>query len=117
MKSRRIMHSVIAVLALTLGSVTAFAHNGVEHVMGTITAIADTSVTIETVKHTSVKVLIDASTTFTNNDAQATQKDLKVGQRVVVNAKPNSDKKLVAVSVKWGANSTARGDHADHSQK
>ncbi|MGI8742296.1 MAG: DUF5666 domain-containing protein [Bryobacteraceae bacterium] len=114
MKSRRIMYSVIAVLALMLGPVTAFAHNGVEHVMGTITAITDTSVTVETVKHTSVTVLIDGSTTFTNNDMQALQKDLKVGQRVVVNAKPNSDKKLVAVSVRWGANATAHGDHAEH---
>ena len=114
MKDRRITQSIIAVLALMLGSITAFGHNGVEHVMGTVTAITDTSVTIETVKHTSVTVLIDGSTTFTNNDAQATQKDLKVGQRVVVNAKPNSDKKLVAVSVKWGAKSATHGDHAAH---
>lgn len=117
MKSTRMMQSVIAVLALTLGSITAFAHNGVEHVMGTISAITDTSVTVDTVKHDSVTVLIDGSTTFTNNDAQATLKDLKVGQRVVVNAKSNPDKKLVAVSVKWGANSTAHGDHAEHSKK
>ena len=114
MKDRRITQSIIAVLALMLGSITAFGHNGVEHVMGTVTAITDTSVTIETVKHTSVTVLIDGSTTFTNNDAQATQKDLKVGQRVVVNAKPNSGKQLVAVSVKWGANSAAHAGHAEH---
>ncbi len=117
MKSRRIMQSVIAVLVLMLGSVTAFAHNGIEHVMGTITAITDTSVTVDTVKHDSVTVQIDPSTTFTNNDAQATLKDLKVGQRVIVNAKPNADKTLVAVSVKWGANSTAHGDHVEHSKK
>ena len=114
MKSRRTRHSAIAALALMLGPATAFAHNGVEHVMGTITAITDTSVTVDTVKHASVTVIIDGSTTFTNNDAQATEKDLKVGQRVVINAKPNSGKKLVAVSVKWGANSTAHADHAEH---
>jgi len=97
-----------------LGPAIAFAHNGVEHVMGTVTAVTDTSVTMETTKHTSVTVLLDPSTTFSNNDAPASRKDLKVGQRVVVNAKENADKKLVGVSVKWGANSTAHGDHMEH---
>jgi Domain of unknown function (DUF5666) len=114
MNSRRSIHSVIAILALMLGSVIAFAHNGVEHVMGTVTAVTDTSITVDTTKHTSVTVLLNPSTTFSNNDAQASLKDLKVGQRVVINAKENADKKLVGMSVKWGANSTAHGDHGDH---
>ena len=114
MNSKRSIHSVFAVFALMLGSAIAFAHNGVEHVMGTVTAVTDTSITVDTVKHTSVTVLIDPATTFSNNDAQASQKDLKVGDRVVINAKPNADKKLVGVSVRWGANSTAHGDHAEH---
>ncbi len=105
--NRKSMHSVLAILALTLGSAIVFAHNGVEHVMGTVTAVTDTSITVDTVKHTSVTVLIDSATTFSNNDAQASQKDVKVGQRIVINARPNADKKLVGVSVKWGANSTA----------
>ena len=114
MNSKRNIHSVIAILALMLGSAIAFAHNGVEHVMGTVTAVTDTSITVDTVKHISVTVLLDPSTTFSNNDAQASLKDLKVGQRVVINAKENADKKLVGVSVKWGANATAHGDHAEH---
>jgi hypothetical protein len=81
--------------------------------MGTITAITDISITVDTVKHTSVTVLIDSATTFSNNDAQASRKDLKIGQRVVVNAKLNSDKRLLGVSVKWGANSTAHGEHTE----
>jgi uncharacterized protein DUF5666 len=105
------MHSVLAILAFTLGSAIAFAHNGIEHVMGTVTVVTDTSVTVDTVKHTSVTVLIDPTTTFSNNDAQATRKDLKVGQRVVINAKENADKKLVGVSVKWGASAATHGEH------
>lgn len=108
------MHSVLAILALMLGSAIAFAHNGVEHVMGTVTAVTDTSITVDTVKHTSVTVLIDSTTTFSNNDAQASRHDLKVGQRVVINAKPNAEKQLVGVSVKWGATSAAHDDHAEH---
>lgn len=110
----RKIHSVLAILALMLGSAIAFAHNGVEHVMGTITAITDTSITVETVKHTSVSVLVDPATTFTNNEASAARKDLKVGQRIAINAKPNAAKKLVAVSVKWGAPAAANGDQAGH---
>ncbi len=112
MTSRWILQKVAAVLALMAMAVTAFAHNGVEHVMGTITAVTDTSITVSTVKHTSVTVALDPSTTFSNNNAQAGQKDLKVGQRVVINAKPGSDHKLSAVSVRWGANSSAHADHA-----
>src|SRR5258707_513632 len=114
MNGKRSIHSVIAVLALTLGSAIAFAHNGIEHVMGTVTAVTDTSITVDTIKHTSVTVLLDPSTTFSNNDAPSSLKDLKVGQRVVINAKENADKKLVGVSVKWGANATAHGDHPEH---
>ncbi len=114
MNGKRSIHSVIAIFALMLGSAIAFAHNGIEHVMGTVTAVTDTSITVDTVKHTPVTVLIDASTTFSNNDAQASLKDLKVGQRVVINAKENAEKKLVGVSVKWGANSSSHSDHPDH---
>lgn len=114
MNNKRSLYSVFAVLALVLGSATAFAHNGVEHVMGTITAVTDTSLTVETPKHTSVTVLLDSATTFTNDDAQASRKDLKVGDRVVVNAKENAAKKLVGVSVKWGAKSTTTADHSAH---
>src|SRR5216684_5146154 len=109
MNSKRSIRSVIALLALMLGPAIAFAHNGVEHVMGTVTAVTDTSVTVDTVKHTSVTVLLDPSTTFSNNDAPSSLKDLKVGQHVVINAKENADKKLVGLSVKWGANAAAHG--------
>jgi hypothetical protein len=55
---------------------------------------------LKTVKNVSVAVLLDRSTTFSNNDAKTSLKALKVGQRVVVNAKDNAQDKLVAVSVR-----------------
>jgi len=108
MNTRR-MHSAIAILALIIGAAAAYAHNGVEHVMGTITAITDSSITVDTVKHTAVTVLIDPTTKFTKNDTQSSRNDVKVGDRVVIDAKENSDKKLVGVTVKLG--STAHTDH------
>lgn len=112
MKNKRKMLSMIAALALMLGSAVAFAHGGMEHVMGTVTALTDSSITVDTMKHTSVTVLIDATTKFTKNDAQASRKDIKVGDRVVIEAKENSDKKLIGVTVKLG--SMANMDHGDH---
>ena len=114
MNSRISLPPVVMVLALVLGATFALAHNGVEHVMGTVSAITPTSITVTTVKQTSVTVLLDASSKFSHNDAEASWKDIKVGDRVVVNAKPNADKTLVAISVKWGANSSSHTDHPDH---
>lgn len=111
MNTRRRMRSITAALALILGSAVAYAHNGVEHVMGTVTALTDSTITVDTVKHTSVTVLIDSTTKFAKNDAQASRKDLKVGDRVAIDAKENSDKKLVGVRVKLGSMAADHGDH------
>ena len=113
MKNRR-MQALTAVLALILGSAIAYAHNGVEHVMGTVTAINGSSVTVETLKHTSVTVLLDASTKYTKNDAKITRQEVKIGDRVAIDAKENSDKKLVGLAVKLG--SAGHTDHSDHKQ-
>jgi hypothetical protein len=107
------MKRLTIVLALGFTSTLAFAHNGVEHVMGTLSAKSDSSVTVETVKHTKVTVLLDKATTFNFNDKSASLNDLKLGERVVVNAKEGADEKLHGVSIRWGANSTAANDHGD----
>jgi type 1 fimbria pilin len=113
MKTRRTIFATI-LLALTLGLATGFAHNGVEHVMGTVTAVTANAITVETVKHESVTVQIDATTKFANNGADGSLKDVKTGLRVVIDAKPNADKKLLGVTVKLGSSATA--EHAEHSK-
>lgn len=105
MNSKKSIYPAIALFALLLGSLSTFAHNGMEHVMGTVAAVTDNSITVDTVKHTKVTVLLDPSTKFIHSSAQASLQDLKVGDRVVVEAKPNRDKKLVAAEVKWGPGS------------
>jgi hypothetical protein len=112
MNTTRRMHSMIASFALILGSAVAYAHNGVEHVMGTVTAVTESSITVDTVKHTSVTVSLGPTTKFSRNGAPVSRKDLKVGDRVAIDAKENSDKKLVGVTVKLG--SMANMDHGDH---
>jgi hypothetical protein len=99
--------------ALMIGSVTAFAHNGIEHVLGTETAVSSTSITVETLKHTSVTVMVDGKTIFTHKDEKALPKDLKAGERVAINAKETAAKTSVALTVKWGAASASASNHEE----
>ena len=114
MNRKKSIRTLVAMAALMMASAIAFAHNGIEHVMGTVTAVTDTSITVDTVKHTAVTVMVAPSTTFSHKGAKASIKDLKVGDRVVINAKEGADKKLQGVSVKWGAASSTATTHAGH---
>jgi Cu/Ag efflux protein CusF len=116
MHHKNIVRFTLAAVALLIGSTPVFAHAGMEHVMGTVAAVTDSSITVDTVQHKQITVLLDPSTKFTCSNAQASLKDLKVGDRVVIHAKPNADKKLVGVTVQWGANASAHSDHADTKQ-
>ena len=107
------VHTLIAMAALTMGSALAFAHNGIEHIMGTVTAVTGKSISVETVQHSSVTVMVDPSTTFTHKGVKASLKDLKAGERVAINAKEGADKKLQGIAVKWGADSSAPAGHGD----
>ena len=104
----------VAIAAFMFTSVIGVAHNGIEHVMGTVTAVTDKSITVDTVKHTAVTVTVDANTTFSHKETKASLKDVKIGERVVINAKEGADKKLLGISVKWGASSGTTTSHADH---
>jgi hypothetical protein len=50
-------------------------------------------VVVETVKHTRVTVFLDPATTFSWNDKSASLNDLKLGERVVVNANQDEHEK------------------------
>ena len=108
MTRRKNVRAFFAMATLMIGSTLAFAHNGVEHVMGTVTALSDASITVDTTKHKTITVKVDSATTFTNKASRATVKELKVGDRVVIDAKEIADEKLQAVSVKWGASSAKK---------
>ncbi len=104
--------TLVTTFILLLTVTAAFAHNGVEHVLGTIKVLTETSITVETPKHTSVTVEVSAATKYANAKGVATARDMKVGDRVAIDAKEGTDNKLSALSVKIGAGATA--EHADH---
>jgi hypothetical protein len=81
-----------------------FAHNGMEHVMGKVKAMTANSITVETAAQDpkTITVALVSSTRFVKGGADATLKDLKVGDRVMVEAKENSPDKLEAVTVNFG---------------
>lgn len=97
--------TLVAVLSLVLASATmVLAHNGMEHVMGTVSAMTNNSVTVQTVGKDakSVTVAIVPATKFAKSGAAATIKDLKVGDRVMIEAKDNAQDVLEADTVTFG---------------
>ena len=98
------MKRTIVVVALLFAlSLIAFAHGKEKHVMGTVTNISDTAITVETTAKQSVTVAVNDKTKFEKSGAVATLKDLKVGDRVVIHADLSGDK-LIASGVRFGAN-------------
>src|SRR6266567_7353259 len=91
-------------LCVPLLAVVTSAHNGMEHVMGTVKTVSANSVTVETTAQDpkTVTVALLQTTKFVKSGADASLKDLKVGDRVMIEAKENSSDKLEAVSVTFG---------------
>jgi len=83
MMKRRIL--IIGLLVICT-SVLLHAHGGMIHVMGTVTGMTDSSVTVETADKKTVEVQLTDATTFLNGSNAANRKDLKVGDRVVIHA-------------------------------
>ena len=97
------MKRTLAVVALLFAvSIIALAHGKEKHVMGTVTGISDSSITVETTAKKSVTVDVSDKTKFEKSGVAATVKDLKVGDKVVIHADV-SGTRLVANEVHFGA--------------
>lgn len=96
------MKRTVAVVSLLFAlSLMVLAHGKEKHLMGTVTSISDTSITVETTAKKSVTVDVTDKTKFEKSSAAATQKDLKIGDKVVIHAAVSGDK-LVANEVHFG---------------
>lgn len=82
----------------------AFAHGDMQHIMGTVTQVSADSITIKTTKGALVTVALVTDTQFMKDKAEVKIADVKVGERVVIEAKKNSKDatKLVAHMVTSG---------------
>ena len=96
------MKRIVAVVTLLFAlSLMAIAHGNEKHVMGTVTSISDSSITVESTAKKSVNVDVNDKAKFEKSGAPATLKDLKVGDKVVIHADV-SGTKLVANEVHFG---------------
>jgi Domain of unknown function (DUF5666) len=83
--------TLVAALLLMSTSALLRAHGGMIHVMGTVTGLTDTSVTVETTEKKTVEVFLTTATTFLNGSTPSSRKELKVGDRVVIHAVKEKD--------------------------
>ena len=105
---------IAAVLfCIALVSVAVSPHGNEQHVMGKVTAISPNSITVHTTAKPpkDVTVIVVSGTMFMKSGAMATFQDLKVGDRVVIHAKPNADKKLEASNVDFGKPPAGSAQH------
>jgi hypothetical protein len=93
---------VLILLVSLVFTGTLFAHGNEKHVMGVVQSIGADFVTVETATHQSQTVKITAQTKFVKSGAPSSLSDLKVGDKVVIHAKPSGNK-LEATEVKFGA--------------
>jgi hypothetical protein len=98
--------ALLAVLALALLPTIVSAHGGEEHVIGMVTKVSDTSVTVKTTAGKIVEVGFDAKTTYARAKMPTQKADVKVGDRIVIHA-VEVNEKLVAHTVELGAATTA----------
>ena len=101
----------LLMLLLTLGLVAgaAYAHEGMQHVMGIVTVITDTSVTVKATNGTTKTVVLTAKTKYSKGNSPVNMKEIKVGDQIVVHA-ARKNGQLTASEVKLGATKSMKGD-------
>jgi hypothetical protein len=105
----KILGSVgILALAVISGALASYAHGNEKHVIGTVTAITDAQITVETQTNQTQVVKIAPDTSFVKSGAPSSLKELKVGDRVVIHAKPVGND-LIAHEVRFGKTPTGGG--------
>ena len=94
---KQLLSVIAVVLALSAG---AFAHNGNDHVRGTVTAVSAQSVTVQLADKSSKTLSISAKTEFDNAGKPGHLADVKVGDRVVIDVPEHGTNALL---IKVGA--------------
>jgi len=92
---------LVTLFTLALMVSSAYAHNGMEHIMGTVASITDSSITVTTTDGKTQTVTATADTKYSKMDAAIALKDIKVGDHVVIHA-TKKDNKMIAATVQVG---------------
>ena len=98
-------------LLMLVSAALLLAHGTATHIMGTITAVDGTHVTVKTQDGKSEMVMLQKATKYMNGSKAAMATDLKVGTRVVIDAKMDEKMKMyMAEEVKLGVATPAKTD-------
>jgi hypothetical protein len=93
------LKKTILMLAIVALAATAFAHGDMEHLLGTVTAVSDHSLTVKTPKGEVKEVEVDKTTKVVRSEQEIALNDIHVGDRVVIHARKH-DEKLLAAEVR-----------------
>src|SRR5882762_786088 len=85
-RSRAWILALVLALATFNITIPAIAHEGMEHITGTVTSVGDNTLTVKTTKGKTVRVSVDTKTEYARGKVAAKIADLKEGDRVVVHA-------------------------------
>jgi ribosomal protein S1 len=98
--------TVFAILvALLVSAGVTFAHGDAEHVRGTVTSVTDTAITVQTTTKQTRVITVSPQTMVMRGDAHLSLKDVKVGDRVVIDV---DKKSKMATEVKLGTPATTK---------
>ena len=93
------MKRLFFLVVLVLFTRVSYAHNGMQHIMGTVTAITGTSITLKTSDGHVRTVALTGATKYSQSGGLAT---IKIGDRIVIHATEKNEK-LTAAEVYVGA--------------
>ena len=86
-------------ITMLMSALLVFAHGDAEHVMGVISAIQGDHVSVKLQDgKTTTMVMLDKNTKYFNGEKKAKKEDVKVGLRVVIDAKMNTKMKMLLAS-------------------
>jgi len=98
-----------SVAALAISATLVYAHGDATHLTGTITAIEGDHIQIKDATGKAVLVMLQKTTKFLKADKAATRSELKVGTRVLIDAKMDEKMKMYAAQeVSIGVTETAK---------
>jgi hypothetical protein len=101
----------ISMFAILITTALLFAHGDATHIIGTVTAIQGNHVTVKTQDGKSEMVMLEKTTKYLNGSKPAALDDVKVGTRVVIDAKMDAKTKMYsAEEVRIGLATPAKAE-------
>jgi hypothetical protein len=100
--------AMLAVFLASLGGAPLWAHGGLLHVMGTVTAIDASHIEVKTLKGDTISLQLIENTRYYSKNTQPASSPPRLGDRVLLHA-GKEDAALKAVEVKYYRRAPRRG--------